>query len=527
MALLNISIFSVPSTDFRFDMSLNHSLETFSPVAASRRSFLRGTSALVAAVSIPSLVLAADESSQSKSLNEPVKLSVNFKQALFRVRLELDVEGNVNLPENPLVSRKSTAVLPLKSEAVFDYEERYRRPEGADQDSLVTASERYYHEAASVHTLNKKRISNSLRPEASHAIVRRDQLPEIVYSTTETFTQDELSLLKVPASSIAVDGLLPTVPVVAGDQYIVDEERLRSLLNLSSIAKCEVKGEVVLVTQTEARIQLRGDVDGSVDGVPTKIRVVGKMTFDRKNGFTNWLAMAVHETREIGKAEPGFDVAATIKMLRQPLAQPVKLAKKPYAVDVTATIPEDRLFIELQSDHLRIRMPMDRRWRMMSDKPGAAMMRMIENERSIAQCDFRSLSKLEPGKQWTMDALQQDIKKTLGEQWRAFETSNEMLSESGLRVMTVVARGAVQEIPIRWIVQHFSDDSGRRVLATFTMEEEASARFATSNVELESRLRFIETGSMQKKDNNVAGERKSPPVRIGTNPTASPSDRKK
>src|SRR5690606_16017906 len=131
----------------------------------------------------------------------------------------------------------------------------------------------------------------------------------------------------------------------------------------------------------------------SVEGVPTKIRVVGKITFDRKEGVTTWLALAVHETREIGIAVPGFDVAATIKMVRQPLKKTIAMPAKPFAVDVTAAIDPAALLIELQSNQVGISTRMDRRWRMISDVRGLSMMRMIENDRSIAQCDFRRLSK--------------------------------------------------------------------------------------------------------------------------------------
>ena len=174
--------------------------------------------------------------------------------------------------------------------------------------------------------------------------------------------------------------------------------------------------------------------------------------------------MAVHETREIGKAEPGFDVAATIKMVRKPLDQTIALAAATAEFDVTGPIPSDRLYVDLRSDELGVSVLMDRRWRMMNDVPGAAMMRMIENDRSIAQCDFRPLVGPQPGAQWTLEAFQADVKQTLGEQLSDLIEADQRVSEAGLRVLRVTAQGSVEGVPIQWIVLHFSDDSGRRVL---------------------------------------------------------------
>jgi hypothetical protein len=263
-------------------------------------------------------------------------------------------------------------------------------------------------------------------------------------------------------------------------------------LNVTSVETSEIRGELVAISESDARIEFRGQVDGSVDGVPTVIRTVGKLTFDRILGTCSWLAMGVHETREIGKAEPGFDVSAVIKMLRRPLDKPIALPQKPRPLAISAPIPEDRLYVDLRSDELGFAALMDRRWRMMNDVPGAAMIRMIDRDRSIAQCDLRPLVSLEPGAQWTLEALQEDVRRTLGEQLEQFVEADQRVSDSAIRVLRVTAQGAVEGVPIQWVIMHFSDDSGRRLLATFTMEGEHVDEFAGSDIQLANSLRMIE-----------------------------------
>lgn len=413
---------------------------------------------------------------------------------LFRVRLEMELKGNVNLPKNALASRKSALKLPIQSEATFDYEERFRRPAGVDSGE-VTACERYYHEARSDSLVNGSPQAGRLRDSVRETIVRREMLPEVIYAAEDYFHRDELELLRLPISSVAADQLLPRERVQVGSEYELRREDLVSVFNLTSVEASDVKGTVVEISEQEAKIQFRGELDASVDGVPSHLRTVGKLTFDRKTGTCSWLAVAIHETREIGIAEPGFDIAATVKMVRQPLDRPIALASPPPSFDVTAPIPEDRLYVELVSDRLSFSSLMDRRWHMISDVAGASMMRMIENDRVIAQCDLRNLATLKPGAQWTLEAFQRDVRQTLGEQLRDLIEAEQFVSSAGLRVLRVAAHGAVEGVPIHWVMLHFSDDSGRRLLATFTMEGQQVDRFAGADTQLAGTLRFLGSGA--------------------------------
>lgn len=420
---------------------------------------------------------------------------------LFRVRMEIEVEGNVNVSKNPLVSRTSDRKLPLQSKALFDYEERYDRASGiAGEETRITSMDRYYHEARNQSRLNRAEQTSQLRQLVRETTVRRETLPEVIYAVDDYFDRDELELLRAPACSAALEELLPTVAVELGSRYQPTPEAMASLLNLTAVDASDVEAEVVSISDEEARIQFRGQVDGSVEGVPTVIRAIGKLTFDRAAGSCNWLALAIHETREIGKAEPGFDVAATIRMVRKPLQAPQALSSPSARPEPVGPIPEDRLHVDLRSQEVGLRVLMDRRWRMMSDVAGAAMMRMIDNDRSIAQCDFRSLARLEPGQQWTLEAFQADVKRTLGEQLSDLVEADERVSESGLRVLRVVAHGAVQGVPIQWVTLHFSDDSGRRVLATFTMEGKNVPSFAGADLQLASSLRLAEPEQQQARE---------------------------
>lgn len=473
-----------------------------SDLLASRRRFLLHSSALLVVPATLAIGPAAHAG------NDQTLTLTATDHDLFRVRITMEVEGNVNVPKNPLVSRTSAIRIPIKSGATFDYEERYARRGGE-----VPSLHRFYHQAQSDSRVNRGQSTIKLRPSVQETVIHRNALPEVIHATDDYFQREELDLLRIPASSAAVDAMLPTEAVKVGSTYQPSRQRIASLMNLSSVEASDVTAEVVAITDEDVKIQFRGKVDGSVDGVPTIIRTIGKLTFDRAAHTCTWLAMAIHETREIGIAEPGFDVAATIKMVRKPLEATMALPPKPRSIPAEA--PADRLYVDLRSDELGISALMDRRWRVMSDLAGSAMMRMIDNDRSIAQCDFRSLVALEPGSEMSLEGLQNEVRQTLGEQLTELVEADQRQMGEGIRVLRVTANGAVQGVPIHWIMLHFSDASGRRVLATFTMEGDRRQAFGGSDAQLASSFRFLpQTGQAS------SGE-SSPPAATSENEVAS------
>jgi hypothetical protein len=469
-----------------------------------RRTFL-WSAALLTAIGGPVTGPPAAGAADAGSAAVPIELRPDRQRNLMRIRMEMDVKGNVNVPKNPLVSRASDLTLPLKSNAIFDYEERYLRPTEGNPRSEVPVVERFYHQASNASELNRHASTFQLRDSVRHVHVRRSQLPETIYAMEDYFTGDELSLLRVPISSAAVDQLLPTTAVRVGDTFQPSKEALISLLNLSSVISSDIQLQVVAIDEENVRMQLRGKINGSVEGVPTVIRTVGKLTFDRQLGTSTWLAIALHETREIGKAEPGFDVAATIKMVRQPLPSTVALPAQAPALPLTGPPPEDRLYVDLQSKHVGIGVLLDRRWKLMNDVPGAAMMRMIDGDHSIAQCNLRTLTSLEPGKQLTLEAFQRDIQRTLGDQLIELTEAEQRVSATGLRVLRVAARGAAEGVPIAWTMLHFSDDSGRRVQATFTMSADSVETFAGADVQFADSLRLLKTADREEVADSAGG----------------------
>lgn len=408
-------------------------------------------------------------------------------QRRYRVRIEMTVQGNADLPKNSLVSKERAAQLPVRSRSVLDYEELQIR----DAQGRAQIAERYYYEATSEGKTGSAERRIELRPTARRVAVQHGEGRAVPYGLEEYLTHDELDLLRVPTSSLAADELLPTEAVAVGDSYAVSGDALCRLLDLAAVQKVDVTGRLTELDEASAKLQLQGSVEGSIEGVPTTIELAGKVTFDRVAGTCTWVALALRETRTIGKAEPGFQVAATIKMIRQPLATAAAI-RTPAPLQLDQPVPADRMLVELRSTKAGFSVLLDRRWRMLSQTPGLVTMRMIDSDRDIAQCDIRPLAALKPGEQLTLEGLQMDIRRTLGNRFRDFLQADESANSSGLRVVRVAVAGAVEDVPVQWVFNHFSDDQGRRLLATFTMAAEKAEAFAGSDIQLASALRLLE-----------------------------------
>lgn len=431
--------------------------------------------------------LHATEAGQAEAGQQSAMLVADPTRNLFRVRVELDIEGNVNVPTNPLISKEKAAQVPVKSRSVLDWEERLL---GFNIDRTGHTAERFYYEAQSSGKVGKKEQSVRLREQSSAVRVQHDAGQWVIYSPDVYLAGQEIDLLKVPASSLAVDALLPTVAVKIGDRYEPEKEVLAKLLSLAAVQESSVLGEVVTLDEKSSKIHLKGRVDGSVAGVPTTIDLVAKLVFDREQATCTWIALAIREVREIGKSEPGFDIAGTIRMIRKPLDAPARLPNQP-AGDFATHPPADRLLTELSSDAVGYSALMDRHWKMMSDAAGASMMRMVESDRGIAQANFHPLGKMAAGTQLTLEAFVGESKKSMGDRFVEVLQSKEEVNSAGLRVMRATIQGAVQGVPVQWVMIQFSNDLGRRLMVTFTVGNEHLDTFAGSDEQLIGSLQFL------------------------------------
>lgn len=420
---------------------------------------------------------------------------------LFRVRVEMDLKGNVNLARNELVSRERDRQIPIAYRSVIDFEERLFRG-NADNGQPLTGARRYYHEALSEGKTASTPQRIELRDSARHVATHLGSGRSVTYATQAYLTHEELDLLEIPVNSLAIDAMLPADAIAVGETYAVPATAVGRMLDIDAVQDSDIEGRLAGLDADTARLEFKGTVQGSVAGVPTMIDLAGKISFDLNSRTCSWVAMAIRERREIGKAEPGFEISATIKMIRKPLETAVAVGEQPLAEKP----PAAQLLVNLYSSPGRYGVLMDRHWQMIRQSQSLSRLRMVEEDRDIAQCDVRHLPPLKPGAQLTVEALQADVQRSLGDQFSEFLKVSEQVNSSELRIVRLHAIGAVQGVPVQWVFAHCSDDSGRRILATFTMAAENVEQFAGADEQFVHSLRFIDVAAADEVESEADAE---------------------
>lgn len=455
-----------------------------SPSPLDRRHWIKSATCVTTAMVLGDLV-----ASRLMASTDPagIALRADSSRDLFRVRTEMELEGNVSIPQSPVVTKEKVKQLPVTSKSVLDYEERVL---ALATDGAGQVAQRFFHTAQSTGKVGGQAFDLQLRDQSRDLRVHHQDSQWVSYSQERYLDGRELELLKVPANSLVVDALLPTEPIAVGGKYSIEPAVLAKWLSLAAVEQSTVEAVLVSATETEAKLELSGNLEGSVAGVPTSIELVAKLTFDRVLGACTWIAVGLKETRQIGKSEPGFEVAAKIRMLRKPMEAPVRLSQVP-ASDWAESVPADRLYAELSSTAVGYRVLMDRRWKIMNDAAGASMMRMVDQDSLVAQCNLHPLGKMAAGQQLTLEAFVGESRKSLGDRFREVLHSSEEVNDAGLRVMRVTIQGAVESVPVQWVFLQFSDDSGRRLLATLTVGNDFLETFAGTDQQLAASLQFL------------------------------------
>ena len=117
---------------------------------------------------------------------------------------------------------------------------------------------------------------------------------------------------------------------------------------------------------------------------------------------------------------------------------------------------------------------------------------------------------------------------TIGQRFEQFEHASQDEDDEGRRLLRVSAVGRVEDVPIRWVYFHVSDEQGRRAAHVFTMEAELAERLGGADHMLVGGFRFAERKQITKTDTTAssgpAASDKTPPAAnrkaSGSAPTA-------
>jgi hypothetical protein len=485
----------------RSDAITQHCQQSENPSGTDRRTFFISSAGMLAALGTYSNpgVLAADRAAgSSKSLNAT---------RLVRVRTVVELNGHVRFKPAESSKDRSERTATIQAKSNLDFEEEFRTGQ-------APVALQHYHLGEVDNTIAKQSSRKKLRDQ-SKTVYRNlsgDQI--ITQSVSQPLTRDELDLIEGPMASMFVDQLFPTASqrgsMKAGTSWEAPQELWQRLLYLDSIQSSTMQIRCKEVDKSKATLEIEGNLEASVRSVATSMAIKGTAQWDEASQMITWLAVAIDESREVGEAEPGFKITARVRMLRAALDKPssgLTLAK----VEPHLALNQSASMLQLESTKGAYQCILDRDWHTLSDNGSLATIRLIKKNSVIAQCNITNLPDMDPGYQLTLEGFQQDIQQSLSEVLGGLDDANEKVTASGLRLLRVTSHGMVEDVPIRWINLHLSDDSGRHTSLVFTMNATNADQWAGADEQIAGSFRFLPRQSKSTE----------PAAKVGESPTAS------
>jgi len=356
--------------------------------------------------------------------------------------------------------------------------------------------------------LHESDLTTELRPQRRLIAVQSSVKEAIRFSPSGPITREELDLIEVPASGLALEALLPSGAMKIGGQWPLTDPIVARLLGLEAVSQQDVSCTLDSVKENVAIVSFTGKVAGAVGGVSSDIELKGKLNFDLSQRAVTWLTLAAKENRAIGHAQPGFDVLTKFRMVSAPTKPIDELSEKVLA-SLDLQPQAARSLIELNSDTGGFQLLHDRRWSVMLERGDLTVLRLVDRGDLIAQCNITPLAPLAKDQQLSMEGFQQDVKRVLGKNFEEMIEATEEVGENGLRLLRVLVAGTVGELPIQWTYYHLSDDANRRATLVFTLESSLVSRFAHIDRELVANFRFIDG----KQPTTAASDPTMPPPR--------------
>ncbi|MCE9606901.1 MAG: hypothetical protein K8U03_18595 [Planctomycetia bacterium] len=401
------------------------------------------------------------------------------KADVSKVEAVLEIGGVLTLKEKSGIKSLPTSVV-----ARFAYDEKL-----LDDTADARRSARNYRQAEAKYVVDKLTTEAKLDDARKLFLIRTtDAQPEMLCPLAP-LTADELDLVQIPFNSLLVEQLLPSKEVAVGDAWTHTDRFIAGLLNLDAVSQTTVASVLTEIDDTSARIELKGVVQGAIDGVATEIEITGRYKFDRAQKRVTWLAVLMKEKRSIGHVEPGLEVQSRLQMVIAPTTEPEAL-NNDNLEEVVAGPTADALRIRYSSSDKLFAFDHDRRWHVMADRANVLSLRMVDRGELVAQCNVTSVVLPDATRRPTLAQFQADVRRSLDKHFGQFTQVTEAENSLGHTVFRAEATGEVEELAITWIYYLVQDAHGRQTVFAFTCEQPMLERMAGADEEIISTLQF-------------------------------------
>lgn len=419
---------------------------------------------------------------------KPAQSTVELKSArkpgeVHSVEITIEVGGDLTRNQDG----KPTPVK-MNVNGQVAYDER-ALPAGKDDAPTTVRAARHYRNATATLRIGDNTLRPSLRPERRLIGVRIDGGATTLFAPSGPLSHDEHDLIDIPGNSLLVDRLLPEKTVSIGDTWTHSDELAGLLVGLDKVNKNDLKSTLVSITESAARVEMAGKVEGSFSGIATSIEVKAKYQFNLVGKQVTWLGLLIRLNRPQGEFLPGVNLVALVQEYITPGQTPIHLTDAALEKTPLDATPEAKRLLHRSADGVWS-LAHDRRWLLSSDDREATVLRWIEDGRPIAVCRVNTRPKKESEKWPTPTEFQAGVRESLGDRFEKTLDASEMRHPSGYRAYRMVAAGKEADKPTKWNCYLLADSQGRQVELVVSMSDETAKRLAGEDGRLFEGFRF-------------------------------------
>ena len=410
------------------------------------------------------------------------------------VRIELKADGlfRPGLPPEAMTAEaKMPKPLDIDIQTRMIFRERLvKTPEAGGAGPLKAV--RLVSQAASAINGEIRPAVRELRPELSLLIAERAESDGAVtvVSPSGSLTRDELELVQGLGDPLCFDALLPEGPVARGAKWAVRKSASMAISGYDAIKSSKVEAELETITDDQARIGIRGEIQGEVLGGAGTVTCEGFATFDRRAGLIDRIELKRKETREVGPIEAGLDLKSTLAIARRPTAIPKDLSDdvlKGTSLDLTPA----RKLLQLIAYDGRYDLLHDRTWHTYWDDPKLIVLKRFQRGVVTVQCNFSDGPPAGAGKHQDVEEFRADVRRALKGRFGQFLGAGEIAGDAGDGFRYKIGvQGREGDVGLLWYYYLIASPRGDQLLATFTMLENEARDFAEDDVALIGSLQW-------------------------------------
>lgn len=381
----------------------------------------------------------------------------------------LDPAADPNLTLKPEEIKPETLKIQVQTRLVV--QDRWQLADKADSASAGVLLSRRMVELAETKLGGQIRASQtSLRADRRRFLVDIHEEHVRHGSLDGTISRQELEALTQPGDGITLWTLLPKTDVATGDRYKLDTLAAKSLTLFDLIAVNALEGKIEKVTDQTVEIQISGDVRGAVLGAEGKMTITGRLTFNREQGFVDFLRVERDESRRPGNVEAGLEIHSKLEVRRSVMDTiPESLSDESKRTWPGVVEPEHlRLFWSEPSGLFTLEHARD--WHVTwTDTQETVMKRVDRGGAVVAQFNLKKGAVVQPGHHQDPQQFRDDVQKAMGQRFRRiFGEGILNRRESEGFGYKLAIEGVIQELPVVWYYYLMASPAGDQYLGTVT-----------------------------------------------------------